>query len=108
MAEPEHTAFERLQVAIESLATAVGTIQDRIDSAGQSIQPLQARDFRPGAERELHESIRAVLSTHRDDTQGSMTASARALDDEAAAALARSFMALYNKVAFGDEPWYGV
>jgi hypothetical protein len=99
----DHTAFERMHKAIDSLAVSTAPIQQRVENAGLQILPLGEQAFRAGDERELYVGIMSALSTQQDDELGSLVASARALDDESALGVAENLMHLYFSVIDGVE-----
>jgi hypothetical protein len=95
---PDHTAFERVHSALGALATRPTSLQARLDVAAMTLAPLLKEDFRPGEERSLFLSIMDAVTKAAEPVgdEGTISASTRALDDEAAAAVARDILRLHG------------
>jgi hypothetical protein len=95
---PDHTAFERVHLAVCDMAQSAKPLQQRLETAGLTLLPLLDRDFREGDERELFSRVKSGLTGTGplDDELGTLHTTTGLMDDATAERVAREIVELYG------------
>jgi hypothetical protein len=95
---PGHPAFERVHIALVTLATSPAPLLDRLFDAGMTITVFNEREFRAGEERDLYLRVVAALTETAQPVgdEGTILASLRVMDDERMRTVARDIVNLHD------------
>ncbi len=102
MGKPKGYSWEKLFVAVDSLATGTDSLQMRLANAfGGSLMRLTPKDF-PEELRPRFEFIERMMTTAEPQgDEGPIVATARKMSDREAVDVAKAILSLYHDIAEG-------
>jgi hypothetical protein len=89
--------WQKLQEAMDVLATGPGRVQERLAWAAMSLAVLEREDFEEVRQREMLIEFMNAMTVSHDKTLGSFTASAMAMTDGEASRWARKLVDTLNE-----------
>lgn len=92
-------AFEKLSVAISSMAKDTNSLQERLRGAYLIFHPLRAEDFPRDLSNQYREIEKSLTKVPAVGDEGTVMATTRAMSDEEAAKLIESIVDLFTEVA---------
>jgi hypothetical protein len=94
-----HNTYERLRLAVESLATGRGSLQDRLYYALLNIYVFRVEDFPVKIRDEFREIIEETTKVKPIGDEGSIKATCRIMSDEEAEKIAQRIFDLFTTIA---------
>ena len=92
-----HNTYERLRLAVESLATGRGNLQDRLYYAFLHISVFRVEDFPERLRADFTEICEGMTKVKGDE--GSIKATCEVMDDDEAEKIAQQILDLFTTIA---------